>query len=94
MVRLFCPTGNTFIFSAFRVLALSRAWSPAWQEQSLPLWDCSRPPRNLRVRAASLTASGGTPNYPKPDGDKPAPLGFSDRRFRTEEIGYIRCLSY
>lgn len=35
---------------------------------------------------------GGTPIYSNP-GDKPVPLGFSDGRFRTEDIGYVPCLS-
>lgn len=94
MVRVFSPTGSTFIFSTFRVSALSQARSPARQEESLPRWDCSRPLRNLRVRATSLTTSGGTPIYPNPGDDKPARLGFSGPRFRTEEIGYVRCLIY
>lgn len=53
--EVFYPTGNAFFFLTFRGRALSL--SPARQEESLPRWDCSGPPRNLRVRAASLAAS-------------------------------------
>lgn len=88
MVRGFFPAGNFFFFLAFRASALSGARSPAKQEDSLLRWDCSRrppsPPPHCHRRE--------TPIYANP-GDKPAPLGFSDSRFRTEEIGYVRCLS-
>lgn len=57
MVRVFSPTGYTFLFSGFRVSGLSWARSPARQEESLPRWHRFRPPRNLCVRAASLAAS-------------------------------------
>lgn len=88
MVLVFSPTANTFFFSTFRVWGLSRARSPARQEESLPHGDCSRQPRNLRIRAVSravtpLPSRGNSHLSKSRRQTRPARLlrrSFSDRR--------------